>query len=78
MADDWDDILSEIDTLKQEMRRIVDAVTITASDLDQTWEALKKVQLDLGRLNKEAATLKALSPHARKYTRTRIAAPSIA
>jgi len=70
MADEWDDLLSKIESLKQDMRRIVDAVTITAFDLDQTWEALKKAQLDLGRLNKEAATLRALSLDPRKYTRT--------
>jgi hypothetical protein len=70
MVDEWDDILSKIESLKQDMHRIVDAVTITASDLDLTWEALKKAQLDLGRLNKEAATLRALLPDTRKYTRT--------
>jgi hypothetical protein len=69
MADEWDDVLRKMESLKQDMRRIVDAVTITASDLDQTWEALKKAQLDLRRLDKEAATLRALSPYT-KYTRT--------
>jgi hypothetical protein len=70
MAEGWDDVLEQIDSLKQDMRRIVDAITLTASDLDQTWEALRKAQSDLGRLNREVATLRALSPYTRKYART--------
>ena len=70
MVDDWDDILSEIESLKQDMRRIVDAMTITTSDLDQTWEALRKTQSDFGNLNKKVATLRALSPYTKKYGRT--------
>ena len=70
MVDDWDDILSEIESLKQDMRRIVDAMTVTTSDLDQTWEALRKAQSDFGNLNKKVATLRALSPYTKKYGRT--------
>jgi hypothetical protein len=70
MVDDWDDILSEIESLKQDMRRIVDAMTVTTSDLDQTWEALRKAQWDFGNLNKKVATLRALSPYTKKYGRT--------
>jgi chromosome segregation ATPase len=70
MAEEWDDVLEQIDSLKQDMRRIVHAITLTASDLDQTWEALRKAQSDLGRLNREVATLRALSPYTRKYART--------
>ena len=73
MADDWDDILSEIESLKQDMRRIVDAMTVTTSDLDQTWEALRKTQSDFGNLNKKVATLRALSPHTKKIRADRIA-----
>jgi septal ring factor EnvC (AmiA/AmiB activator) len=70
MADEWDDVLKEIESLKQEMRRIVDAITMTTSDLDQTWEAVRKAQSDLGRLNKQVATLKVLAPYTRNYART--------
>jgi septal ring factor EnvC (AmiA/AmiB activator) len=69
MADEWDDVLKEIESLKQDMHRIVDAITLTASDLDQTWDALEKAQSDLGRLNKQVATLRALSPYTKKYAR---------
>ena len=72
MVDDWDDILSEIESLKQDMRRIVDAMTITTSDLDQTWEALRKAQSDFGNLNKEVATPRALSPYTKKIRADRI------
>jgi hypothetical protein len=34
MADEWDDVLKTIESLKQDMRRIADAITLTASDLD--------------------------------------------
>jgi hypothetical protein len=69
MADEWDDVLKQIESLKQDMHRIADAIALTASDLDQTWEALRKAQSDLGRLNREVATLRALSPYTRKYAR---------
>jgi thiamine biosynthesis lipoprotein ApbE len=69
MADDWEDVLGKIESLKQDMHRIVEAITVTASDLDQTWEALRKAQSDLAKLNREAATLRALSPYAKKHAR---------
>jgi septal ring factor EnvC (AmiA/AmiB activator) len=70
MADEWDEVLKEIESLKRDMGRIVDAITLTASDLDQTWQALEKAQSDLGRLNKQVAALRARSPYTRKYART--------
>jgi hypothetical protein len=70
MADEWDDVLKQIESLKQDMRRIADAITLTASDLDHTSEALKKAQSDLGRLNKQVATLRTLSPYTKKYAQT--------
>jgi hypothetical protein len=43
---------------------------VTTSDLDQTWEALRKAKSDFGSLNKKVATLRALSPYTKKYGRT--------
>jgi hypothetical protein len=31
MADEWDEVLKEIESLKRDMGRIVDAITLTAS-----------------------------------------------
>jgi hypothetical protein len=70
MADEWDDVLKEIESLKQDMHRIADAIALIAADLDQAWEASRIAQSDLGRLNKQVATLRTLSPYTRKYART--------
>ena len=70
MADEWGDVLKEIELLKQDMHRIADAIALIAADLDETWEAARIAQSDLARLNKQVATLRALSPYTKKYART--------
>ena len=70
MADEWGDVLKEIESLKQDMHRIADAIALIAADLDETWEAARIAQSDLARLNKQVATLRALSPYTKKYART--------
>jgi hypothetical protein len=70
MADEWDDVLKEIESLKQDMHRIAEAIALIAADLDQTWEAARIAQPDLARLNKQVASLRALSPYTKKYART--------
>jgi hypothetical protein len=42
MADEWDDVLKEIESLKEYMGRIVDAITLTASDLVRHGKLWKK------------------------------------
>ena len=42
MVDDRNDILSEIESLKRDMRRIAVAITITGADLDQTQGRFEK------------------------------------
>lgn len=70
MAKDRDNVLSEFEALKRDTVRVVDGLAVIASDLDQTWEALREVESALGKLNKEVATSRALSPYTRKYART--------
>jgi hypothetical protein len=70
MADEWDDVLKEIESLKQDMHRIAEAIALIAADLDQTRKAARIAQSDLARLNKPVATLRALSPYTKKYART--------
>ncbi len=62
MNSNWDQILDRLDRLNRDAARIGDLIGSLSSDLEQAWSALAQVQDDLKRTQRQAATLRALSP----------------
>ena len=58
----WDQILERLDRLDKDASRIGNLITSLSSDLQQAWAALAKVRDELKKAEKQAATLRALSP----------------
>ncbi len=50
------------------MNRIETTLSALLSELDVTWNAMKETRSELGKINKDVATLRSLWPQ--KYSRT--------
>jgi hypothetical protein len=58
----------KLDTLHRQMHRIEATLSALLSDLDATWNGMKETRSELGKINKEVATLRSLWPA--RYSRT--------
>jgi hypothetical protein len=57
-----------LEIVRRDMNRIEKTLSALLSELDVTWNAMKETRSELGKINKEVATLRALWPQ--KYSRT--------
>jgi hypothetical protein len=57
----------KLETLHREMHRIETTLSALLCDLDATWNGMKETRSELGKINKEVATLRSLWPN--RYTR---------
>jgi hypothetical protein len=58
----------KLELVRRDMNRIEKTLSALLSELDVTWNAMKETRSELGKINKEVATLRALWPQ--KYSRT--------
>lgn len=73
MANDWDGLTSDekLEVLRRDMARILAVLSELTSDLDGTWDFMRGTTSELGKINKDVATLKALWPYKRSHSLTR-------
>ncbi len=66
----WDHLTDrqKLDLVRRDMNRIETTLSALLSELDVTWNAMKETRSELGRINKDVATLRSLWPQ--KYSRT--------
>jgi hypothetical protein len=66
----WNDMTDreKLESLHRDMQRIEATLSALLSDLDVTWNGMKETRLELGKITKDVATLRALWP--RNYSRT--------
>ena len=71
MAGGWDDMTCDekLESLRRDVTRMVQVLTELMSDVDGGWAVMRGTSSQLGRINKDVATLKALWPHTKKYAR---------
>jgi hypothetical protein len=70
MATNWDDMTyhEKLETLRRVLVEIHTLLTNRSFDEDETWDAMRGMRSELGKMSKDIATLKALWP--KKYSRT--------
>jgi GH18 family chitinase len=68
MASDWDGMSSDekLEILHRDMVRILAVLNELTYDLDGTWDFMRGAHSELGKINKDVATLKALWPYKKK------------
>jgi hypothetical protein len=66
----WDNLTDreKLDLVRRDMSRIETTLSALLSELDVTWNAMKETRSELGKINKDVATLRSLWPQ--KYSRT--------
>jgi hypothetical protein len=66
----WDNLTDrqKLDLVRRDMNRIETTLSALLSELDITWNAMKETRSELGKINKDVATLRSLWPQ--KYSRT--------
>jgi hypothetical protein len=66
----WDHLTDrqKLDLVRRDMNRIETTLSALLSELDVTWNAMKETRSELGKINKDVATLRSLWPQ--KYSRT--------
>jgi hypothetical protein len=69
MAKSWGEMTyhEKLETLRQEIARIHAAINALTRNEEETWEAMRGIRSELGKITKDVATLKALWP--RNYSR---------
>jgi hypothetical protein len=72
MAKSWENMSyhEKLEALRQDMVRVHAAVRALTQDQDETWGALKETRSATGKIIKDVATLRALWPYEKKYSRT--------
>jgi hypothetical protein len=79
MAKDWDHLTDyeKLEMMRRDMRRVLADLSALMSDIDEvwdamrgTWDAMSEARSELGKNTKDVATLKALWPYPKKYSRT--------
>ena len=69
MPRSWDDLTSheKLEILRRDMAQVQASQNALTSDLDGTWDALRATRLELSKITKIVATLRALWP--KNYSR---------
>lgn len=74
MPRSWDDLTyhQKFEILRADISSLHTALNALTSELDATWDAMRETRLALGKIDKEVATIRSLSPHLspRKYSKT--------
>jgi len=65
----WHDLTDreKLESLQRQMHRIEITLSALLADFDATWSGMKETRAELGRINKEVATLRSLWPS--KYSK---------